>query len=172
VRTIKGRIVFPADAPVAKDQVAEIEVLDISLADAPSRVLARHVLWDVEVAPKRTLAFTLEAPESDPGAQLTLRAHVHPSREQRILAGDMLSTVACPVPPEGTPEPIDVPVQVISSRRRHPSGVAQPDDKTPSAVAAQPEGCAPCASTPGASRMAGAFPEARMGTPRHAWAAP
>jgi uncharacterized lipoprotein YbaY len=113
VRTVTGRIVFPADAPVTKGQVAEIEVLDISLADAPSRVVARHVLWDVEVAPKRTLAFAIETPESDPGAQLTLRAHIHPSHEQRIMAGDMLSTAACPVPPEGTPEPINVPVQVI-----------------------------------------------------------
>jgi len=113
MRTITGRIVFPADAPVRRGQVAEIEVLDISLADAPSRVLARAVLRDVEVGPERTLEFAMEAPESEPGAQLTLRAHVHAFHEDRITAGDMLSTVACPLPPEGSPEPFDVPVKVI-----------------------------------------------------------
>ena len=113
IRQVEGSVVFPENAPVASGQVADIEVHDISLADAPSEVVARRVIDGVEVAPGGRLPFALEVEEADPRRSLSLRVHVHPALAEHMATGDMLTTAYVPVPSTGTPEPLEVAVQVI-----------------------------------------------------------
>ena len=113
MRTVTGEIIFPDDAPSTANLVADIEVLDISEADAPSRVVARQTVEHAEVAPGGTMPFSIEVPETDPRSSLTLRAHVHSPHTEHMGSGDMLTTAVVPVPPTGTPPPLRVRVAVI-----------------------------------------------------------
>ncbi len=113
MRTVTGEVVFPEHVSVSAGLVAEIEVLDISEADAPSRMIAKQTVQDPVVTAHGRLEFSLDVPETDPAGQLTLRAHVHPVDAVGMAPGDLLSTVMIPVPPTGTPEPVETPVVQI-----------------------------------------------------------
>lgn len=112
MRIVAGDVVLPARVPARAAQVV-IEVRDVSLADAPSRVVAEQRLEQVALEPRGRLRFRLRVPEVEPTRTLSLRVHVDVSGGGRVLPGDLLTTAACELPCEGAIEGVDVPVVVV-----------------------------------------------------------
>jgi uncharacterized lipoprotein YbaY len=113
MRTITGAIVLPGDAPVVIAGQVIIEVLDISLADAPSQLIAEQLLSNVALQPGGRINFSIVAPEVDANRTLTLRVHISLDGSGQVKSGDLLSTTIYPIPNTGTPPPFDVAVVVI-----------------------------------------------------------
>jgi uncharacterized lipoprotein YbaY len=106
-------VVIPPDGPEGEAIRIVIEVRDVSLADAPSRVVAQEQLEHVAVHPNDRLAFALEVPESEPSAALSLRVHVDMDGSGRVSRGDLLTTSSQPVPPVGDARHLVVRVRKV-----------------------------------------------------------
>jgi len=113
MRTLQGKVQFPANAPTLKARRAIIEVRDVSQSDAPSTVVAEHTLENVDVSPGKELDFEFDVPEVDPGHSLAMRVHIDVKGTGRTESGDLLTTQNHSVESSGTPKPVQVPVQVI-----------------------------------------------------------
>ena len=110
--SIKGQIVVPANAPRRKAHTITIEVHDISVADAPSKMLSQSRLTNAQIKPNDHLAFQIDAPELT-GRLLAFRVHVDWDGDGAISSGDLLTTQVIPVPRPGDAKQVQVPVTLI-----------------------------------------------------------
>src|SRR3954453_16122620 len=100
---LRVRVVFPpGDRPVeAARVVARIE--DVSHADAPATIVARHVQEHVVVPldESESLSFAIDyPPPPDPRSRYAVRIHVDVTGTETVTPGDFVSTVSYPVAPE------------------------------------------------------------------------
>lgn len=113
MRSVSGELVLPPNAPSAVAALVLIELRDVSIQDAPSRVVAEQRLSRVRIAPGKVIAFRLKVPEAPGPTSLSLRAHVSLYGSTAVVAGDLLTTASHPVPLAGDVESVRVPLQVI-----------------------------------------------------------
>jgi uncharacterized lipoprotein YbaY len=113
MRPITGEIVLPANAPAGRAQRVLVEVRDISLADAPSTVVAEESLTDVALRPNGRIKFRLTVPEVEPAHTLSLRVHISLDGGDRAKSGDLLTVATQPVPRSGPATGLTIPVAVI-----------------------------------------------------------
>ena len=111
MRTITGEIVFPSNAPKRLARLVTIELHDISLADAPSKMLAQTRLEDVRVRPDEHLPFTMKVPDLSEGT--AFRVHVDWDGDGSVSTGDLLTTQVIYAPGKGEAGPVQVPVTLI-----------------------------------------------------------
>ncbi|MGA7733331.1 MAG: YbaY family lipoprotein [Chloroflexia bacterium] len=113
MRTITGKIILPPNAPGVKAGQVLIEVRDVSMSDAPSKVIAEQTLENVRLKPGGKIKFKIPVPEVEANRTLSLRVHLSVHRGDRVQSGDLLTTTYIPVPNTGTSGPIEIPVVVI-----------------------------------------------------------
>lgn len=113
-RTFSGKLILPEDMHEADASDVLIEVRDVSLADAPSVVIAEKRLGPLPLRPGEAIEFTIEeVPEVEPRRRLSVRIHVDLDGSGRVTPGDLLTTTSNPVPAVGTPEPLEIRVTLI-----------------------------------------------------------
>ncbi|HWM06119.1 MAG TPA: YbaY family lipoprotein [Actinophytocola sp.] len=114
---ISGTVLLPADAPPFASATLHVRLLDASLADAPSVVLAEQTIPGVNRTDRteQSVRFTLSAelPAGWTGS-LIVAAHLDLVGDLRVHAGDLLSTASHPVPATGAADVV-VPLEVIRS---------------------------------------------------------
>jgi uncharacterized lipoprotein YbaY len=113
VRTIIGDIALPANCPEFREAVVLIEVRDVSLADAPSLVVAHTQLKGVTIKPGAFVPFSLGVPEVPDARSLELRIHISLSNSDQVKHGDLLTTTSIPIPSRGVPGYTIVPVTLV-----------------------------------------------------------
>jgi putative lipoprotein len=113
MRTVKGEIVLPPDAPSVKAGGIIVEVRDVSLADAPSTVVAERRLDNISLKPKGRIKFQLPVPEVSADRTLSMRVHVSLDGSGVTKSGDLLSTAYHTIPGTGKPAPLEIPISVI-----------------------------------------------------------
>jgi putative lipoprotein len=104
---------LPADAPAAVAAAMIIEVRDVSMADAPSTVVAMRRLDRVTLAPGARIPFALDVPEVSKSKSLSVRVHIDVDGNGQVGQGDLLSTQAYPVSAAGPLRPVTVRVVKI-----------------------------------------------------------
>jgi uncharacterized lipoprotein YbaY len=106
---VRCTLVLPDDLDVA-GRIAEVDIEDVTLADAPARIVAQARIPAAELprVGRRLGPVELEVAAPPPGRRYAVRAQLQ--REDRLAAGDLLSTVAIPVAGPGT---IDVPLTTV-----------------------------------------------------------
>ena len=110
MRSVQGELVLPDAVQEPHADRVLIEVRDVSLADAPSTVVASTVLEDVPLTPQGVIEFELDAPDAEPGHTLALSVHVDIDGSGAIGAGDLITTVHVPVPASGPVGDVSVPL--------------------------------------------------------------
>lgn len=113
MRTIKGEVVLPENIPATKADQVLIEVRDVSLQDAPSKVVAEKRLENVTLKPNGHIKFKVSVPEVEANKTLSIRVHVSFDGSGSVKSGDLLTTTHVAVPSEGTPASLEVPVAAI-----------------------------------------------------------
>ncbi|MEU5235973.1 YbaY family lipoprotein [Streptomyces lydicus] len=111
-RLVRGVVALPAEAPATPAARVLVEVRDVSLADAPSTVVAAQVLTDVPLAPHGRFPFSVEVPDLDPAGTYGLRVHIDLAGTGSVESGDLINTEAIAVPPEPTTE-LTAPVNTV-----------------------------------------------------------
>jgi uncharacterized lipoprotein YbaY len=120
MRIIRGAVVLSTPTPLS-GAVVVVRLLDVSLVDAPARVIAetRFVLRDSGGAPTHRIPFVLTIdPTSALGAHASLSAEVRLGSGERLQAGDWVTTQSVALTElalQGT-EPVEVPVTGLVAR--------------------------------------------------------
>ena len=112
MRTVRGSVVVPADAPEGTAWLL-VEARDVSLMDAPSVVVGVTRASDVPVRPGSHLEFELEVPDTEPGHTLAARAHLSVDGTTAISPGDAISVSHVEIPPAGDVDGLEIPVRVV-----------------------------------------------------------
>jgi putative lipoprotein len=113
MRLLTGTIALPPNAPSRPAALTLIEVRDVSVADAPSVVVAQKRLSSMIVEPNELVTFQIEVPEVADNQSLALRIHISLDGSTQPKPGDLLSVSRYTVPSRGQPEPMSVQVVVI-----------------------------------------------------------
>ncbi len=112
-RILQGTIVLPENTPTGEYPRIRVEVRDVSVADAPSIVVAATELQDVTVGPGTMLAFELPVPEQNRSQSLSVRVHVSRNGSLSTQQGDLVSTASYPVAAIGPVAALRIPVRVV-----------------------------------------------------------
>ena len=87
MRTIPGTIVLPPDAPQQTYDRLVVEIRDVSMADAPSVVIAEQTMEDVTIEPNGAVKFSIDTPDVGAGRALSLRVHISREGARRSKKG-------------------------------------------------------------------------------------
>ena len=114
-RRVAGTIVFPPDARAGRASRVLVELRDISVQDAPSRVLASCELKRQTVGPGLELPFEMSAPEAAPTHSLAVRVQVDmaATRGASGSAPMLLTTAIWPVPARGDARDLRVTLEQL-----------------------------------------------------------
>lgn len=108
MRKLSGHVKLPPDAPETRAAVVRVELRDVSVADAPSTVVAEKQLKNVRISAGGKIPFNLSVPEVAPNRSLNLRVHVDLDGSGRSVPGDLLTTQSYPVAPDADKVEVDV----------------------------------------------------------------
>lgn len=112
MRTVRGVLLAPPDAPPGPVGRLLVEVRDVSLADAPSVVVAQWWVAGVELAPGSEVPFALAVPEAEPGRTLALRGHASRDGSPEVAHGDLITTTHVPLT-AGDVEGVILPLRLV-----------------------------------------------------------
>ncbi len=113
MRLLTGDVVLPANAPVGKAAFVLVEVRDVSVADAPSVVIAQQRIDNVTLRPAGHIGFQLPVPVVSESHSLALRVHISIDGSAQPKPGDLLSTTRYAVPGRDALAPMQVLVSLI-----------------------------------------------------------
>lgn len=113
MRTVRGHVLLPPDAPDEVARLVVVEARDVSLMDVPSVVVAEQRLQDVAIGPRECVRVELRVPDHEPGRTIALRAHVSRDGTGVVARGDLLSVTMIELPPVDELGPIEIPVVTI-----------------------------------------------------------
>lgn len=98
-RVIEGDILFEDLQSPFSGATVHVRLEDVSLADAPSKVLSEVVLHDVSVNVKSfSVPFSIRIPALDERSMYSLMVHVDVSGSGTVTKGDYLTMENYPVP--------------------------------------------------------------------------
>ena len=113
---VTGEILLPAGASIKSSAVARVQLLDTSLADAPSVAIASQVVGAVatKLAKGGVLEFSLAAPNPDAQASYCVSVHIDQDGDGQIKPGDFVTTQSYPVITFGYPSRVRVQTVVVN----------------------------------------------------------
>jgi len=96
---VEGKIYFSEVVSSFSSATVYVRLEDVSLADAPSRVVAQEVLRNVSLDEENPLpvSFSLRCPALDERAMYTLAVHTDVNGEGRVTPGDYITMESYPV---------------------------------------------------------------------------
>lgn len=115
-RTIEGWVQLPPEDPGTHQGQLLVELRDVSMLDAPSRVVASASFHHAGLSAGQRLPFRLDVPATASAATvLNLRVQLQGQAAAVTGAGPLfLTTQAVPVPPLGDVQGLAVPVEKVS----------------------------------------------------------
>lgn len=114
-RTIEGWVQLPPEDPGTRQGHLLVELRDVSMLDAPSRVVASVSLPQAELGAGQRVPFRLQVPTASAATALNLRVQLQGQAAAAAGTGPLfLTTQAVPVPPLGDVQGLAVPVEKVS----------------------------------------------------------
>ena len=113
---VQGQVQFERDAPTFVDATVRVQLEDVTLADAPARVVAEQVIPGVSYTNRSgaSVSFALESVERlDERARYNLRVHVDIAGTGRVTPGDFITQESYPVHPGAQPVELTVVVRRV-----------------------------------------------------------
>lgn len=109
---VSGEILFPNDSFLQDSAVGYIHLLDVSLADAPSFIVAEEVIEDIaeRILKGETIKFALYGEIKNPRASYTVSVHIDLDGDGRVGRGDYINMQSYPVITFGHPNVIKMKV--------------------------------------------------------------
>lgn len=107
---VSGEIVFDNPPPMGEATVY-VRLEDVSLLDAPAKLVAEQVLRDVELGDGAPLAFILRGARPPHNARLNISVHVSLSGRSDIQRGDYITMQSYPITNPERPDPVRVMVR-------------------------------------------------------------
>ena len=98
---IEGGVHFVNVSSSIPHATVYVQLVDVTLADAPSKVISEEIINDVSIDMENLLdlSFSIRAPSLDECAMYTLMVHVDVSGSGEITLGDYITMESYPVSP-------------------------------------------------------------------------
>ena len=102
---VSGEIHLPAGVKVRASAIAHVHLLDTSLADAPSGVVASQHISDIaaKLAKGEALTFALQGPIGNERASYAVQVHIDLDGDGKVSLGDFVNAQSYPVITYGFP---------------------------------------------------------------------
>lgn len=112
---VSGQVLFPQGVRLPANAIMNVQVEDVSRADASSKVMARQKIpaADLELADPIVIAFSLPVEVEDERASYVVRAHVSCSGRDEVEVGDYVSNESYPVLTHGHGRRVNVRVYLV-----------------------------------------------------------
>ena len=112
---LEGQVHFVGVSSSIPHATMYVQLVDVTLADAPSTVIAEEVIHNVSIDVESPLAvpFSIRAPSLDERAMYTLMVHVDVSGSGHIMLGDYITMESFPVSLIDSPVFINVQVRLV-----------------------------------------------------------
>ncbi len=113
---VEGKITFEQGVQPFTGATMHVRLEDVSVADAPARVVAEDTRRDVSFDPQseESLKFAIEGAEPDLKASYSVRAHIDLDGDGQVSRGDFISMQSYPVLTFGYPRQVSVLVRRVS----------------------------------------------------------
>jgi len=113
---VSGEIQFAEQPHLPSDAKAYVRLSDVSMADAPSRLIAEQVLTDVaeKANSGKPIPFVLYDTIQDPQASYAISVLVDVDDDGRISRGDFINMQSYPVLTFGYPSHLTVQVKKVN----------------------------------------------------------
>lgn len=115
VPLVTGEILFAQEAHSFSGATVYVRLEDVSLADAPARVVAEQVISDLsyEAGSQAKLEFRLDGEIPDERASYSVCVHVDLNGDEKVSRGDYISMESYPVLTFGYPKQVSVRVHEV-----------------------------------------------------------
>ncbi len=112
---VEGEIKFEEEAPPFSGATMYVRLEDVSVADAPARVVAEDTRRDVSFESRagESLKFAIEGAAPDPKGSYAVRAHIDLDGDGQVSRGDFISMQSYPVLTFGYPRQVSVLVRQV-----------------------------------------------------------
>jgi len=112
---VSGEIVFDQDTRPFSGATAYVRVEDVSLQDAPSKVVSEQIIRNISYDPlnSQRVKFELEADIIDNQARHAVSVHIDVDGDGKINPGDLINMESYPVSTQGYPNTVIVHVKDI-----------------------------------------------------------
>lgn len=107
---VTGEILLPKGCVVSAGATAHVQLLDTSMADAPSMLVAEQVINDIaaRIARGEALTFELHGQVQSPHATYSVRVHIDQKGDGKVDLGDFVNKQSYPVITFGYPSHVVV----------------------------------------------------------------
>lgn len=112
----RGLVLLPVDKVPLEGATLRVRLLDVSLADAPARLLDEQVITDFGAARLEAggVPFELRAGPSDTPRQVIVSAHLDRRGDGQVHRGDYITTESYPVATPGETSGMTIRVRAVS----------------------------------------------------------
>jgi uncharacterized lipoprotein YbaY len=112
---VKGEILIGEEIGSFSNATVNAYLEDVSIADAPSKVVAKQVIPNVshEAGSEKRVPFNLYGEKLDKKANYSVRVHVSLQGDKEIHRGDCITMESHPVLTRGYPNQVVVPVKKV-----------------------------------------------------------
>ena len=113
---VSGEIQFDQPPRLPSDAKAYVQLLDVSAADAPSRIIAEQVLTDIsqKSSSGQAIPFVLYGTLPDERGSYEISVHVDLDGDGKISSGDFINMQSYPVLTFGYPNRVSVQVKKVA----------------------------------------------------------
>jgi putative lipoprotein len=113
---VTGEVLLAAGSAVSARAVIHVHLLDTSLADAPSTVIASQVIDGIagKIARGEALRFELHSPIQNRRASFSVSVHVDMDADGKVGPGDFINAQSYPVTTNGDPTQIIVKTMLVA----------------------------------------------------------
>ncbi|MDJ0568871.1 MAG: YbaY family lipoprotein [Pleurocapsa sp. MO_192.B19] len=112
---VQGEIILPKELGSFNDATVNIYLEDISLQDAPAKIVAQSAIAGVSHSrgTENRVEFALQGEIEDIQANYSVRVHITFHRDEQIHLGDYISTQSYPVLTYGYPDRVSIRVTEV-----------------------------------------------------------
>lgn len=118
---VTGKIVFERVSKPFENATAYIKLEDISKMDAPSKVITRQIIRNVNITHDECVAkkfkeieFSLRCEIKDTRGMYVVNAHIDVDGDGKVSVGDYITTAYYPVLTRGFPNNVDIVLKEVS----------------------------------------------------------
>ncbi len=113
---VTGEVLLPAGSAVSARAVVHVHLLDTSLADAPSTVIASQVIDGIagKIGRGEALRFELHSPIQNRRASYSVSVHVDMDADGEVGPGDFINAETYPAINHGNPTQITVRTMLVA----------------------------------------------------------
>jgi uncharacterized lipoprotein YbaY len=112
---ITGTVSFGSDAIPFDKATAYISLLDVSMQDAPSKIISKQVITDIKYVAGKKIEFSIKGKIEDERGTYIISVHIDVDGDSKVSVGDYITTGYHQVASHGNTSGLNIKVERVTS---------------------------------------------------------